>query len=407
MTPDGLTPAVYWNFEEAARVVRERTRLDREQAVTDDVRRLLEAIETEMFESAFQVASPRPSRATFSWFKKVKRTTPFTYLVVRRIEVALFLLDHTDAEVPTIARLVGYAAARSFSAAFKRMMGYSPSEERRRWRAGLVEVAPPSAPGPMATRIVLEPGDYRREVAPTLRRVVAGALPRRTAAGFLAELRASGGGRRIAEWVYNHLDEELDAAPALPVRAASPPAVDDQIAHFEAAVRSTLDVLGRFDADLPKRLAPVLERLRAKLVEPGFTVAGLKNELLVDDIDLSWFTRTVGAPSWQYVLEGRMEVTARLLSDSPLSVPSVALLVDYSDPQQFRRTFKRWSGGLTPSEYRARMRIAAERAGEVPAEYVHWRFLEGLPLASREERMAWVGYLEKVYGLEPDTTVVG
>lgn len=187
-------------------------------------------------------------------------------------------------------------------------------------------------------------------------------------------------------------------------RAEPPPravTVDEEIAFREAAVKTTLDVLARYDADLPRRLAPVLERLQAKMVEPGFSVAALKNELLVDDMDLSWFTRTVGAPPWQYVIEGRMEVAARLLCDPPLSVTAVSALVSYSDPQQFRRVFKRWSGGLTPSEYRAAMRIAAERAGDVPAEYVHWRFLEGLPLATREERLEWVGYLEEVYGLEP------
>ncbi len=411
MDDGGVSPEVRWKLEEAAKVVRERTRRDRDQADDEEVRRILEAIAENMFRSDFEIGALR--RAARAWFAEHKDTTPDGYRRVRRVEVALYLLDYTDAEIPVIARLVGYGSARSFSSAFNNVMGYRPSEERRRWRAGLVDGQPPGSEKPQVPRILESKEQHRRTVAPVLRKAAAGGLTNREAAEALGRLRFVLPSpdlplprARISGYVYlGGGTYDPEAVPALRrCHDRSRPTLSyaEERAHVEAAERSTVEVLERFDLELPRRLQSVLEELRENLLRPEYGLAILKKELIVDNMDLAAFTRLMGAPPWQYVLEARMDVVARLLSVSPLSVRAIAFHVDYAGPQQLRRAFKRWSGGLTPSDFRAGIRAAAERAGRpLPAEYLHWRFLGGLETAPPEERARWFRYMERIYLLEP------
>lgn len=56
---------------------------------------------------------------------------PMTYLAGWRIALAADLLRETDAKVSAIAREVGYADGFTFSVAFKRLRGITPTEHRR------------------------------------------------------------------------------------------------------------------------------------------------------------------------------------------------------------------------------------------------------------------------------------
>lgn len=85
--------------------------------------------------------------------------------------------------------------------------------------------------------------------------------------------------------------------------------------------------------------------------------------LAASKVDLARFTRAIGTPPWQYALEARMETASRLLRDTSLPIPDIAFIVGYEDPPQFRRIFRKWSGQLTPSEYRARSREVVARVG--------------------------------------------
>lgn len=68
-------------------------------------------------------------------FAKLVGVPPLTYLTEWRMALAADLLAESPATVAAVARQVGYADAFGFSAAFKRVHGFSPSECRSRCAA--------------------------------------------------------------------------------------------------------------------------------------------------------------------------------------------------------------------------------------------------------------------------------
>ncbi|MFI6097647.1 AraC family transcriptional regulator [Lentzea sp. NPDC051213] len=68
-------------------------------------------------------------------FARLVGAPPLTYLTEWRMSVAADLLADPAATVASVARRVGYADAFGFSAAFKRVHGFSPSECRSRCAA--------------------------------------------------------------------------------------------------------------------------------------------------------------------------------------------------------------------------------------------------------------------------------
>lgn len=72
------------------------------------------------------------SRAAFSArFSRLAGEPPMSYLTGWRMTVAADLLRDTDATVAAVAHEIGYENAFAFSAAFKRVHGYSPTAWRR------------------------------------------------------------------------------------------------------------------------------------------------------------------------------------------------------------------------------------------------------------------------------------
>ena len=49
----------------------------------------------------------------------------------------------------------------------------------------------------------------------------------------------------------------------------------------------------------------------------------------------------------------RFEIACRLLAEPGLSIAQVAAMLKFSEPSAFTRAFQRWSGGHTPSAWRA------------------------------------------------------
>ncbi|MFD5826655.1 AraC family transcriptional regulator [Lentzea sp. NPDC060358] len=68
-------------------------------------------------------------------FCRLVGTPPLTYLTEWRMDLAADLLAESPETVASVARRVGYADAFGFSAAFKRVHGFSPSECRSRCAA--------------------------------------------------------------------------------------------------------------------------------------------------------------------------------------------------------------------------------------------------------------------------------
>lgn len=63
-------------------------------------------------------------------FKKLFGVSIYTYQVQMRMEKAKKLLENTDKPIKQIAALAGYNTISSFSAAFKKAFGVTPSQWR-------------------------------------------------------------------------------------------------------------------------------------------------------------------------------------------------------------------------------------------------------------------------------------
>jgi AraC family transcriptional regulator len=65
-------------------------------------------------------------------FRQSMGSSPYQYLLARRIEHAKSLLPDSDKSVAQVAASVGFAQQNHFSHVFKKHMGFSPNEFRRR-----------------------------------------------------------------------------------------------------------------------------------------------------------------------------------------------------------------------------------------------------------------------------------
>jgi AraC-like DNA-binding protein len=96
-------------------------------------RDLIDARYAEPLDVAAIARSAHASQAHFSRsFKKLFGETPHQYLLTRRIERAKHLLRSTDLSVTDVSLEVGFASLGSFSATFKRIVGTTPRDFRRR-----------------------------------------------------------------------------------------------------------------------------------------------------------------------------------------------------------------------------------------------------------------------------------
>ena len=114
---------------EAAHLRRAKDLVDREYAKPLDVAALA------------QVAHASPAHFSRR-FKRAYGETPYQYVLTRRVERAQELLRNTDATVTDICLEVGFQSLGSFSSAFHRVAGMSPTAYR-----ATVAGFPPTIPG--------------------------------------------------------------------------------------------------------------------------------------------------------------------------------------------------------------------------------------------------------------------
>ena len=79
-------------------------------------------------------------------FRRAYETTPHQYLVRRRLDAALELLETTEMSVTDVCFSVGFSSVGSFSDLFRRHYGYAPSRYRRLSIVSLGLVPPSGAP---------------------------------------------------------------------------------------------------------------------------------------------------------------------------------------------------------------------------------------------------------------------
>lgn len=68
-------------------------------------------------------------------FKQKYKITPYRYFLERKIDSAKSYLTHTNASIGTIAKILNYADQQYFSSSFKKAVGCSPLEYRKKSRS--------------------------------------------------------------------------------------------------------------------------------------------------------------------------------------------------------------------------------------------------------------------------------
>lgn len=118
---------------EDARLRRARTLIDRRFAEPLNIEDMARAAAFSHFHFARQ-------------FRRAFGVTPHQYLTERRIRHARMLLEQTDMPVTQVCLAVGFHSLGSFSSLFRRHVGRSPSDYRRRWiqSPGMPRIAVPA-----------------------------------------------------------------------------------------------------------------------------------------------------------------------------------------------------------------------------------------------------------------------
>lgn len=109
------------------------------------------------------------------------------------------------------------------------------------------------------------------------------------------------------------------------------------------------DLLTRFGA----REVLIVKVRRIILMKPGIfpSVDEVADQLAISTRTLGRSLRDIGT-SYQKILDDiRKEISIEYLCSSQLPVEEIAALTGYSDPSNFRKAFRRWTG-RTPSSYR-------------------------------------------------------
>jgi AraC family transcriptional activator FtrA len=75
------------------------------------------------------------TRSYLRHFKQCSGTSPIRWLIDRRVQASLALLETSDASIDEIAGVTGFATATTFRHHFARSMRTSPSAYRRAFRA--------------------------------------------------------------------------------------------------------------------------------------------------------------------------------------------------------------------------------------------------------------------------------
>lgn len=73
-----------------------------------------------------------PQTTLKTCFKYMYGYPPYEYLMRQRVNYGVILLKETDMSIAQIAQKVGYSNPSKFSKTFKKIIGYSPTEQRKR-----------------------------------------------------------------------------------------------------------------------------------------------------------------------------------------------------------------------------------------------------------------------------------
>ena len=122
-------PAAAQHLRDLARLRRVRDRIDREYAQPLDV----EALARGAYMSAGHLSRE---------FRVAYGESPYSYLMTRRIERAMWLLRRGDLSVTEVCFAVGCSSLGTFSTRFTELVGVPPSTYRRRSDGAMAGIPP-------------------------------------------------------------------------------------------------------------------------------------------------------------------------------------------------------------------------------------------------------------------------
>ena len=122
---------------------------------------------------------------------------------------------------------------------------------------------------------------------------------------------------------------------------------------LERAVHE-LEAIAR--ADLVDELK---RNLRERLATSECTCEEVSRRFSVHRRTLNRRLKAAGTSFRTVLDELRFEVARQLVSDTELPLAQISAALNFSEPAAFTRAFARWSGGISPSFFRARGRCCA------------------------------------------------
>jgi len=100
-------------------------------------------------------------------------------------------------------------------------------------------------------------------------------------------------------------------------------------------------------------MATVHHLLETEVLNPHCSAASVAHLLTIDRRTLNRWLNAHGTAYRQVANTVRFEIARRLLAEPSLTIAQVAAMLRFSEPSAFTRAFQRWSGGQTPSAWRA------------------------------------------------------
>jgi AraC-like DNA-binding protein len=113
-------------------------------------------------------------------------------------------------------------------------------------------------------------------------------------------------------------------------------------------------------ADFPDQIMRAVEYIRENFSKGQLSLDRVAQEAAMSRYHFSrTFKRETGTRFIDFVAKVRLAQASTLLAETDRSITAIALAVGYQDLSPFERTFKR-ELGLTPSQYRRRVRVGLE-----------------------------------------------
>ena len=109
----------------------------------------------------------------------------------------------------------------------------------------------------------------------------------------------------------------------------------------------------------PDFMASVHHVLETEVLKGRCSAASVVHLFTIGRRTLSRRLNAQGTAYRQVANRVRFDIASRLLADPGMTIAQVAAMLKFSEPSAFTHAFRRWSGGQTPSAWRAQHRKGA------------------------------------------------